>query len=98
MEASFADSPNVELRNKGDIEDALSTEKVIERTYHAPFLAHATMEPMNGTALFQDGKLYVWAGNQVPVLIHDACADAFDISKDDVNLHTPSMGGGSADE
>ena len=47
LESSFEDLPNVELRNQGDIEDALSTEKIIERTYHAPFLAHATMEPMN---------------------------------------------------
>ena len=33
MEASFEDSPNLELRNQGDIEDALSTGKIIERTY-----------------------------------------------------------------
>ena len=46
LDSSFEDLPNVELRNQGDIEDALSTEKIIERTYHAPFLAHATMEPM----------------------------------------------------
>ena len=52
IEASFEDSPNVELRNQGDIEDALSTGTIIERTYHAPFLAHATMESINGTALF----------------------------------------------
>ena len=58
IEASFEDSPNVELRNQGDIEDALSTRKIRDRTYHAPFLAHATMEPMNGTALFKDGLIF----------------------------------------
>ena len=93
MEASFEGSPNVELRNQGDIKHALSTGKIIARPYHAPFLAHAMMEPMNGTALFLGGKLDLWAGNQAPLLIRDACAYALDISKDDVNLHTPSMDG-----
>ena len=55
------------------------------------------MEPMNGTALFQEGKLDIWAANQAPVLIRDACADALDISKDDVNLHTHFIAGDLAD-
>ncbi len=29
-----------------------------------PYLAHATMEPMNATALFKDGTLEVWSGTQ----------------------------------
>ena len=93
MQASFKGSPNVEIRNQGDIEDALSNGKIIARTYHAPFLTHASIEPMNGTALFQDGKLDLWAGNQAPHLLRDACAHALDMSKHNVNLHTPSMDG-----
>ena len=38
----------------------------IEAWYRAPYLAHATMEPMNCTAQVRDGKVEVWAPTQVP--------------------------------
>jgi isoquinoline 1-oxidoreductase beta subunit len=94
IEAAFNDKANVEMRNQGDVDKALSSGEVIERSYRAPFLAHATMEPMNATALFQNNRLDIWTGNQSPVLIRDACADALGLKKDQVVVHTPFMGGG----
>jgi isoquinoline 1-oxidoreductase beta subunit len=42
--------------------------------YRAPFLAHATMEPINCTAQVKDGKLKLWASTQVPSVAVDVAA------------------------
>ena len=47
------------LRCKG-----VPASRIVEATYHVPFLHHAAMEPINATAQFKDGKLTVWAGEQ----------------------------------
>ena len=41
--------------------------KVVEAEYRVPFLAHATMEPMNATARIADGRCEVWTGVQDPL-------------------------------
>src|SRR5580704_18734162 len=44
---------------------ALQNQASLERMYQVPYLAHAAMEPVNATALYQaDGTLEVWAGSQ----------------------------------
>src|SRR5262249_23656195 len=52
-------------QRQGDVEAALaSAAKTIEAVYGAPFLAHATMEPMNCTAKVADGKVEIWVPTQ----------------------------------
>ncbi len=50
----------------GDAEQALAAGGAIEALYHQPFLAHATMEPMNATVHWHDGLCEVWTGTQAP--------------------------------
>jgi isoquinoline 1-oxidoreductase beta subunit len=43
--------------------------RVIESIYTAPYLAHATMEPMNCTAQVKAGKVTIWVPTQVSLLM-----------------------------
>lgn len=95
IEASFATDPNSRLRDDGDVEAELAKGGVIEAEYRLPFLAHASMEPLNATAWVKpDGSAEVWCGNQAPIMTRDAIAAALGIGSDKVTLHTPVMGGG----
>jgi isoquinoline 1-oxidoreductase beta subunit len=94
IEAGFEDKPNVALQDQGDVEAVLKGDDVIDLEYRAPFLAHATMEPMNATAFYTKDHLELWVGNQAPILIRDFCADAVGLDKDQVTLNTTLMGGG----
>ncbi|MBX3500143.1 MAG: xanthine dehydrogenase family protein molybdopterin-binding subunit [Alphaproteobacteria bacterium] len=69
-------------------------ERGIEATYRAPYLAHATMEPMNCTARFADGRLDLWMPNQSPSLMRYVAAKAADIDQSAVRVHTTYLGGG----
>lgn len=94
IEASFDGKRNSDLRNEGDADTlpAGATEVVAE--YRMPFLAHSTMEPMNATALYTEGALEIWAGNQGPTITRDKCADALGLEPSQVTVHTTLMGGG----
>jgi isoquinoline 1-oxidoreductase beta subunit len=52
------------------------------------------MEPMNATALFKEGRLEIWTGNQAPTLIRDQAAKIAGLAPDAVTVYTPLMGGG----
>jgi len=66
----------------------------VEAEYKVPFLAHATMEPMNCTAWVRDGKCDVWSGHQAPVNARQAAADAAGLPFKDVTYHNAYLGGG----
>ena len=91
---AFDGAPNSTLRDDGDVDKALAAAKPISAEYRVPYLAHATMEPMNATALLQDGTLTIWAPNQAPTVVRDKCAEAVGISADKVTVHTTFLGGG----
>ncbi|TKT75462.1 molybdopterin cofactor-binding domain-containing protein [Aquamicrobium sp. LC103] len=85
------------LRNDGDVDTALADaprERVVEAEYRVPFLAHATMEPMNATARFADGVLDIWAPNQAPTLLRTVCAREAGIEEAACNVHVTYLGGG----
>jgi isoquinoline 1-oxidoreductase beta subunit len=86
-----------EMRDDGDVDTAFAdapSERIVEADYAVPYLAHATMEPMNATARLKDGVLDIWCGNQAPTLLRQLCANAVGIEQDNVSVHTTLMGGG----
>lgn len=94
VEESFTDDREESVnRDDGDVDAAL-TGDVIELEYRAPYLAHATMEPMNAVAWLRDGRLDVWAGNQAPTFARQFAAETAGLEEEAVAVHTPYMGGG----
>jgi isoquinoline 1-oxidoreductase beta subunit len=79
----------------GDVEAGLaSAAKVVEAVYAAPFLAHATMEPMNCTAKFADGKVEIWVASQNGDASLAAAAEAAGVKLADVKVNKLHLGGG----
>jgi isoquinoline 1-oxidoreductase beta subunit len=62
--------------------------------YSAPYLAHATMEPMNCTARITGGKVEIWAPTQVPQMCREKAAQVAGVRDEDVTLHLTLLGGG----
>jgi isoquinoline 1-oxidoreductase subunit beta len=74
--------------------DKSTGKRVIESTYTAPYLAHATMEPMNCTAQVKAGKVTIWVPTQVPQFARMTAANVAGVALDDVTIHVTLLGGG----
>src|SRR3979411_2337713 len=66
----------------------------VEATYLVPFLAHATMEPMNCTVHVRRDACEVWVGNQVLGRAQAAAAKTAGLPLDKVVVHNHLIGGG----
>ena len=67
---------------------------VLEATYRGPFLAHATMEPMNTTAYVHDGTCEVWSPTQVQARAQVAASKGSGVALERCVIHTTFLGGG----
>ncbi|MEL7450272.1 MAG: molybdopterin cofactor-binding domain-containing protein [Pseudomonadota bacterium] len=94
VDGEFEREPYFTARDRGDVEAAIANATSLEGTYRVPYLAHATMEPLNATAHLRDGQLDIWAGNQNPTKARLIGATLAGLDKDAVNVHTTYMGGG----
>ena len=79
---------------RGDMDSVKAGAKLIKAEYRAPFLAHATMEPINCTAQVWNGKVNLWVSTQVPTLCIAAAAQVAKVDKDQVSLTVTYLGGG----
>ena len=66
----------------------------IEAVYQMPFLAHATMEPMNCTIDLKADGCDVYVGTQVPALAQAAVAKVTGLPQEKVRIHNQYLGGG----
>jgi len=83
------------VRSEGDLEKALgAAARKLEATYELPFLAHATMEPMNCTAWWRDGGVEIWAPTQAASWARSEVAKALSVPEEKVKLHVTFLGGG----
>jgi isoquinoline 1-oxidoreductase beta subunit len=93
--ADLAKQPGKVARNQGNADTALaSSPKKFERVFEAPFLAHATMEPMNCTADVKAGSCDVYVPTQGQTASHNAAIAASGLTADKVKIHTTYLGGG----
>ncbi|MGZ5712686.1 MAG: molybdopterin cofactor-binding domain-containing protein [Caldimonas sp.] len=77
-------------RGKVGVPDA----KSVAQLYRAPYLAHATMEPINCTARVDAGKVDVWVPTQVPGMARALAAEVAGVALDAVTVHVTYLGGG----
>jgi isoquinoline 1-oxidoreductase subunit beta len=83
------------VRDDGDANAALARgAKVIEAFYEVPYLAHATMEPMNCTAHVRGRSCEIWAPTQSPGLVREAVRKRMGFDEDAIDVHTTLLGGG----
>ncbi len=82
-------------KKEGDAAGALSGAAVrVESVYENPFLAHATMEPLNCTVHVTDSGCDIWVGTQIPSNAQLAVSEALGIDRDKVRIHNHLLGGG----
>lgn len=94
LESAVRHDEGYTFHRRGDVEHGGRAEKTIEAWYSAPYLAHATLEPMNATARVSNGRVEVWAPTQVPQMCRAAAARVAGVGVDRVDLHVTLLGGG----
>jgi len=88
-------NPGAVAQNIGDADKAMASAATkVEATYQVPFLAHATMEPMNCTVHVRKDGCEVWVGNQVLGRAQVAAAKTAGLPLDKVVVHNHLIGGG----
>jgi isoquinoline 1-oxidoreductase beta subunit len=81
--------------SNGDAKAALAgAARTIEAVYNYPYQNHATLEPMNATALYTADKCEVWCGTQNGEAALAATLEASGLSADKCDVHKLMLGGG----
>src|SRR5205823_4504071 len=80
---------------KGDADAALSgAVKKVVAEYDVPYLAHATMEPMNCAVKLEGDRCEIWTGTQFQTMDQMTAAKIAGIPQQNVSIHTQFLGGG----
>jgi isoquinoline 1-oxidoreductase subunit beta len=89
-----SEKDGVVARSDGDIAKGLATGEKVEAAYELPFLAHATMEPLNATVHFKPDSCEIWTGTQVLARVQSEAAKAAGLPVEKVTVHNHLLGGG----
>jgi isoquinoline 1-oxidoreductase subunit beta len=81
-------------KNVGDAAKGLTEGELHEAIYELPFLAHATMEPLNCTVHVTPTSCEVWVGIQVLTRAQAVAAKVTGLPLDKVTVHNHLIGGG----
>jgi isoquinoline 1-oxidoreductase subunit beta len=93
--ADACDKPGAAARNQGDFDKAwAAAAKKIDVVYEVPYLAHATMEPMNCVADVRQDGCDVWVSTQTQTFSQEAAMRITGLPADKVKVHTMYVGGG----
>ena len=88
-------NPGAVAQNVGDVDKAMASAVAkVEAIYQVPFLAHATMEPMNCTVHVRKDGCEIWVGNQAIARCQAAAAKITGLPLEKVVLHNHLIGGG----
>jgi isoquinoline 1-oxidoreductase subunit beta len=79
----------------GDAKAAIAgAVKKVEAVYNYPYQNHATMEPLNATALYTEDKCEVWCGTQNGEAAFAATLEVSGLPADKCDVHKIMLGGG----
>src|SRR5271168_4114475 len=78
----------------GDIKKGLASGERLEAAYELPFLAHATMEPVNATVHVTPDTCEIWTGTQVMTRVQSEAAKAAGLPIEKVIVNNHLLGGG----
>src|ERR1700736_4122953 len=81
-------------KSEGDIVKGLATGDRVEAAYELPFLAHATMEPINATVHLTADRCEIWTGTQVMTRVQSEAAKAAGLPVEKVIVNNHLLGGG----
>ncbi len=88
-------NPAASVKKTGNADQAIAgAAKKIEATYELPFLAHATMEPMNFTADVRADGCDIYGPTQFPQLAEGMAMQITGFPKEKIKVHTTFLGGG----
>jgi isoquinoline 1-oxidoreductase subunit beta len=88
-------APGAVAQTFGDADKSMANAAArIDAVYQVPFLAHATMEPMNCTVHVRMDSCEVWVGTQAIARVQAAAAAAAGLPLDKVVVHNHLIGGG----
>jgi len=95
MLGEYATKKAAVAEKAGDVTSAMASAATkVSASFDAPFLAHATMEPMNTTAWVQKDRCEIWAPTQDPQGYRREAARLCALPEEKVIVHTTYLGGG----
>ncbi len=85
----LAEQPGTSARSDGDVETSMAqAAKVLEANYEFPYLAHATMEPMNCVVQINNDGVEIWNGAQLQTGDQYAVSAVVGIKPEQVKINT----------
>ncbi len=92
---ALAKQPGAVARSDGDVAAGLkAAARTITAEYEVPYLAHASMEPLNVVVDLKPDRCTIWTGTQSQTMDHAAAAQAAGLRPEQVEIHTTYLGGG----
>jgi isoquinoline 1-oxidoreductase beta subunit len=92
---ALARTPGTRAAAAGDAAAALAAASSrLEAEYDGPYLAHATMEPLNCTVKLSEGACEIWTGTQFQTMDQQVAAKIAGLDPSQVKIHTTFLGGG----
>jgi len=93
--ARASEKPGAVARHDGDAAAGIAgAARKIDAVYEQPFLAHATMEPMNCAVHLTKEACDIWVGTQVPGITQAAVMKVTGLQREQVRIHNHLLGGG----
>ncbi|MET3970607.1 xanthine dehydrogenase family protein molybdopterin-binding subunit [Bradyrhizobium sp. S3.9.1] len=89
-----SEKDGVVAKSEGDIAKGLATGERLDASYELPFLAHATMEPVNATVHVTPSSCEIWTGTQIMTRVQSEAAKAAGLPVEKVTVNNHLLGGG----